>query len=61
MFLSITVAAFWAYLTIISISVVVSHRVQRIFKAMLECTMDAHSVEGAELSLATCGIYSVIS
>lgn len=44
MFLSITVAVFWAYLTAISISVLVSHRVQRILKAMHECIRDTHSV-----------------
>lgn len=44
MFLSITIAVFWAYLTAISISVLVSHRVQRILKAMPECIRDTHSV-----------------
>lgn len=41
---------------VISISVLVSLRVQRILKAMHECIKDVFGVEGAELSLARCGI-----
>lgn len=55
LFLSLTVAVFWAYLLVISISALVSPRVQRILQAMHEYIKNAHSVEGAELSLATVG------